>query len=472
MKILLIRPFTDSTVGNSPPLSIMYISSYLKSKNMDVVLVDNCIDVTAMSNFSLNNNRIRELVDEIDCHRPQIIGMTLFSSELKNISKLCKVFKEKFGQVYIVLGGPHPTAMPQETLEQIPECDFVVRGEGEHTVYDLINTLSNGEDLRKLKGISFRTNDNGGIFNCLDANTITNLDEIPFPDRLSLMENYRKGKYSSILYGNPSDCIMTSRGCPLACKFCFKIEDQYRSRSVENVLQELEWIMENIRPQSIQVMDDTFTAQRMRCSQILDAIIERKYKCSFKVRSRVNSANEKLLKKMKLAGVDTIVYGLESGSQKMLDAFNKKTKVEQNKKACQLTKKAEINCLGDMILFYPGENRETLKETEEFLKEAKPTAVKFYILTPLPRTEVYEEAKKNGSLMGGWNIDDESPWIKLDDFKDITEMEKIANRMFIKSMLTPGRIVWFFKSFVKVLFLNPIFSLKVVFYALMKKRKY
>lgn len=472
MRILLLRPFTDSTVGNSPPLSIMYISSYLKSKNMDVVLVDNCIDVASISNFSLNNNRIRELIDEIDRHRPQIIGMTLFSKELEKMYKLCKVFKERFEQVYIVLGGPHPTAMPQETLEQIPWCDFAVRGEGEDIMYDLINTLSNGGDLRKLKGISFRTNDNGGIFNCLDANTITNLDDIPFPDRLSLIDNYKKGKYSSILYGNPSDCIMTSRGCPLSCKFCFKIENQYRSRSAENVLLEIEWIMENIQPKSIQVMDDTFTAQRKRCSQILDALIEKKYKCNFKVRSRVNSINEELLKKMKLAGVDTIVYGLESGSQKMLDAFNKKTKVEQNIKACQLTKKAGINCLGDMILFYPGENWETLKETEEFLKKGKPTAVKFYILTPLPRTKVYEEAKKKGSLMGGWNIGDESPWIKLDDFKDISEMERIANRMFIKFMLTPKGFVWFFKSFVKALFSNPIFSLKVVLFAITKKRKY
>lgn len=472
MKTLLLRPFVDSTTGTCPPLSIMYLSSYLKSNDLDVKLMDYCVDREMIGDFSLKNKHIKQLINDITKYNPDIIGMTVFSRELKDMSILCQLLKKTIKTAFIVLGGPHATAMPNELLEQIPECDFVTRGEGEKVLYDLIMALSKDEDLKNVKGISFRNKENNQIHHCEDAEIISDLDALPFPDRTSLIHNYKNSKYGSILYGSPTELIITSRGCPFKCNFCFKVCEQYRSRSPENILAEIDWIIKNISPAYIQIMDDSFTIQKDRCTKVLDLLIEKNYSCKFKIRSRVNAVDEELLKKMKQAGVDTIVYGFESGSQKMLDAFNKKTSVEQNTRACQLTKKAGINCFGDMILFYPGENRETLKETVRFVKKAKPTGVKFYVLTPLPKTKVYDDFKKSGSMIGGWNLGEQTPWIKLDEFKDINEMQKLSRNMFIKTLLSPPRIWWIFKMFAKSFLKNPQLTLKWGVYSIIKKSKY
>jgi radical SAM superfamily enzyme YgiQ (UPF0313 family) len=287
-----------------------------------------------------------------------------------------------------------------------------------------------------------------------------------------VLANYRNGKYGSLIYGSPSDIVMTSRGCPFQCGFCFKVCSRYRARSPENVLAEIDWIAHHIRPQYIQVMDDSFTINRRRCERILDGLIERQYPCHFKVRSRVNAVDEDLLRKMKKARVDTIVYGLESGSQTMLDAFSKKTTVQDNIRACRLTRQAGIACLGDMILFYPGETRHTLEETRRFVRRAGPTAVKYFVLTPLPKTQVYEESKKNGTLRGDWNLGSETPWVKLDEFKDLAEMERIAKRMFLETMLSPRSIFSMLRYYGFSLLRNPALAMRLVTYSLLKKRKY
>jgi len=470
MKTLLFRPFTDATQGNSPPFSLMYLSAYLKSKEMDVKLIDRCVHVRELADFKDSNIHVRNIIKDIEEYDPDIIGLTLFSRELKEIADLCRVIKRKFRSKSIVLGGPHPTAMPEESLQQIPECDFLVRGEGEVVLHDLLKGLSSSSDMRSVKGISFRTN--GKFYHTEEADIIKDINELPLPDRESLLQNYRSGKYGHIAYGIPSDVLMTSRGCPFQCKFCFKVCSKYRSRSPENVLLEIEWIIKNISPEYIQIMDDSFTVQRKRCVEILDTLIEKAYPCKFKVRSRVNAVDEDLLKKMKRAGVNTIVYGFESGSQTMLDAFNKRTKVEQNIQACILAKKAGLNCFGDMILFYPGETWETLKETEEFMKKARPHAAKFYVLSPLPRTEVYEEAKKNDTLVGDWKIGEKTPWVRTKEFANIDEMEKIAKGMFRKQFISPWRIFWFLKfqgrSFIK----KPTFFIKMFINTFLEKIKY
>jgi len=471
MKTILLRPFVDSSLGNSPPLSLMYISSYLKSKNLKVKLIDNCIDRKRITNFSLNDIWIKKIINEIKAYSPDIIGITLFSNELKDIAALSKLLKKEIPYVNIVLGGPHPTTMPQETLEQIPHCDIVIRGEGELVMYNLIKTLSSDKDLKKVKGISFKRK-NDKIHHCNDAEIINNLDEFPFPDRNSLIHNYKKRNYGSILYGFPSDTLITSRGCPFQCNFCFKVCNKYRSRSPENVLKEIDWIMKNISPRSIQIMDDSFTIERERCMKILDLLIERNYPCRFKIRSRVTGIDEELLKKMKKAKVETIVYGFESGSQKMLDSFNKKTTVEQNIRACKLTKKAGINCFGDMILFYPGEDKDTLKETEQFIKKAKPTGVKFYVLTPLPKTKIYNDYKDSDLLIGGWNITDKTPWIKLSCFGDLNKMQKLAKKMYIKTFLNKDSILFILKTIGRSFLRSPCLTFRLVSYNLFKKMKY
>lgn len=433
-------------------------------------MIDRCVHMRKLGDFTLKNGHIRNILQDIRDYDPDIIGMTLFSRELKEVHDLCRLIKDEFRSKLIVLGGPHPTAMPNETLEQIPYCDFIIRGEGEISIHNLVTALDSNKVLNEVKGISFRSGSR--IVHNEDEDIIQDIDALPFPDRESLLHNYRNGNYGHIAYGIPSDILMTSRGCPFSCNFCFKVCSKYRSRTPENVIEEIDWIVKNINPEYIQIMDDSFTVQKKRCIEILDALIAKNHSCRFKVRSRVNAIDEELLIKMKKAGVNAIVYGFESGSQKMLDAFNKRTRIEQNIAACKLTRKVGLNCFGDMMLFYPGETRETLKETENFIKIAKPNAAKFYVLTPLPRTQIYEEAKKNGTLVGDWKIGERSPWVRLDGFKDLMEMEEITKKIYLKQFLVPWRILWFFKYQGKSLMKRPAFFIKMISNTLLEKIKY
>ena len=156
----------------------------------------------------------------------------------------------------------------------------------------------------------------------------------------------------------------------------------------------------------------------------------------------------------------------------MLNRFNKRASVQQNVTACELTRKNRLNCFGDMMLFYPGETIDTLKETEEFIKTAKPTLVWLHLLTPLPKTKVFEDAKKNGTLMGAWKEDSPQPWIKIDGFDSIESMESHAKRMRIRILLNPRRLLWVMQSFGATIIKNPSNSLAVINSILFGKSKY
>ena len=209
-----------------------------------------------------------------------------------------------------------------------------------------------------------------------------------------------------------------------------------------------------------------------RAHAILDGLIERRYPVKFKVRSRVSAVDASLLQKMKRAGVDTVVYGLESGSQEMLKAFDKRTTVQQNEQACRMTRAAGLNCLGDMFLFYPGETRETLRETARFVREANPTAVKFYVLSPLPQTRVYEEAKRDGTLVGDWSTCGETPWVRLPGFGDIEAMQAIAKRMYLSTLLRPRRAAGIMAAYGRSMLRNPRLAAALVLSNVRKKMKY
>jgi radical SAM superfamily enzyme YgiQ (UPF0313 family) len=237
-------------------------------------------------------------------------------------------------------------------------------------------------------------------------------------------------------------------------------------------LEEIDWVINNIDPQHIQIIDDSFTIEKKRCTAILQRIIERNYRCRFSVRSRANAVSLDLMKLMKRARVETIIYGLESGSQTMLDAFNKKTTVAQNLEACRMARKAGLNSIANMLLFYPGENRATLKETEEFIKKAKPTVTKYLVITPLPQTKIYFDAKNNGSLMGDWIAGEPAPWIKLDGYDSLPVMEKIARKMFLKAFFNPATIYRVCKSYGRSSFRSPWFSLKMIYLSLKAKIRY
>jgi radical SAM superfamily enzyme YgiQ (UPF0313 family) len=257
-----------------------------------------------------------------------------------------------------------------------------------------------------------------------------------------LDEYYRQRLYWDMAARGAVDMMITSRGCPCDCSFCFKVDRTYRFRSVEHVMTEFESLRRR-GVRSVHIQDDAFTANRQRCLEIAEALIRGKYRFELKVRSRVNAVDEELLGKLKRAGVRQIIYGFESGSQKMLDSMNKRTTVEMNRRAVDLTKRAGIACYGEILVGMPGETRETIDETIAFLLDKKPIIGSPAVLYPLPGTEVYERAKADGTLQGDWGVGEPWPWVKLPWALSALDLHAESERIARAVQRDPGTL-WYF----------------------------
>lgn len=436
MRILLTnQPKGESNIptgkfelNRQPPISLCYIATGLINAGHKVKVLD-------VHNYNLS---VEKAVKIIRRFSPDIVGVGLFSNTLRQSYEFTKKIKE-FSEV--ILGGPHASACSEKVLEEFKHINFLLRGESEFTFTELCNALEKKPEkkLKTIKGLSYRANKR--IIHNPDANVIGDLDKIPFPARHLLRKEYIKGMYYYALMNNDRTCevIYLSRGCPSRCNFCYQMTPKYRFRSADNIIEEIKERYD-MGIKSFQIQDDNFTLNEKKCIEVLDLIRKERMDLSLKLRSRVNSINRGLLKKMNKTGVKVIVYGFESGSQKMLNLMNKNTTVKMNIKACNLTKKYGIYPYADMLVGYPGEDYNTINETITFLKKTQPDAIAVALLCPFPKTYIYELSKKEGTLVNDWSIHNKPPWIKYGKIKDYKELCDMRT-MLIKKFYSDPKII-------------------------------
>jgi len=400
------------------------LAASLRQAGKEVMVID-----ADQGNYSFTEMRQRLIA-----YSPDLIGIPLFSTTLGPAYQLVELLTAGSARWEIVLGGAHATAQPQKVLEVFKNCRYILRGEAEKSIVDLVNALETQGDLGNVRGLSYRQDDK--IFHNPDAVLEQNIDSIPFPARDFLEAAYQKNTYWRIGHRGAADVMITSRGCPFDCHFCFKITKKFRARSPESVLEEI-MLIRSRGVKTIHLMDDLFVAPRSRCLRILELIKEQKLNMEFKVRSRADLIDEELLLAMKGAGVKSVVYGIESGSQQILDLMNKRTGVEVNYKAITLTKKIGLQCYVDMIIGYPGETLETIKETEKLLLTTKPTGVNLSIICPFPNTRVYEQAKEQGMMISDWGIDQPTPWIKLPWMENYDTLHECRKKLLKRYQYNP-----------------------------------
>jgi anaerobic magnesium-protoporphyrin IX monomethyl ester cyclase len=425
MKTALVYPYSKySWTGCYPPISLLYLAASLQRAGKEVMVID--VDE---GNYSFSDIRQR-LIE----YSPDLIGIPLFSNTLRAGYQIVKLLTDGNAKWEIVLGGAHATARPQQVLELFKGCRYVLRGEAETSIADLVNAIEKQRGLENINGLSYRQDDK--IFHNPDVILEKNIDAIPFPARDLLDAAYKKNTYWRIGHRGAADSMITSRGCPFDCNFCFKITKKFRARSPESVLEEI-MLIRSRGVKTIHILDDLFVAPKSRCLKILELIKEQKLTMEFKIRSRADLIDEELLSAMKDAGVKGVVYGIESGSQKILDLMNKRTDVETNHKAIRLTKKMGMQCYVDMIIGFPGETLGTIAETEKFLLMTKPTGVNLSTICPFPNTTVYDEAKEQGMLISDWEIDSPSPWIKLPWIESYDTLDECRKKMLRRYQYNP-----------------------------------
>lgn len=435
LDVLLITPRStyvhDVAQKVYPPLNLLYLAASLRE-------CGHSVDVLDANAWRMSDEQIEAAVR---ASRPRLVGIAVYSEILAQVRQLIHIAKSG-GAEKVVLGGPHATAVSERTLGYFPEADFTLCGEAEHTLPMLVRALDQPADFATIPGLWWR--DDGTIrMNPCSAER-PDVHHLPLPARDLVDAAYRAGRYYTVMVrSRPVDTIMTSRGCPFRCNFCYNTNYKYRGREPEAVLDELVRIRDRgIR--NVEIVDDHFTADRKRAVRIFDLIIREKLGISFRIKSRVNVVDAEFLAKARQAGAYQVSYGTESGVQRILDAMNKKIKVEHIAEAIELTRQAGMASHTSWVLGYPGETPETIAETVDFIVKLKPTTANVAVLRPYPETAAFHEAKDAGMLVGDWHPDAEGfPWVKLPWVQSKDDLDRVVKKALRRVYYRPHYVLAF-----------------------------
>lgn len=414
----------------APSLGIGYMSAVLEQNNIDV-------DVLDASALELTYDEIGE---EILKRNPDIVSISALTPTIGVALDSADKIKQVKPNTIIVLGGYHPTFEFQSVLEE-ESVDVVVRGEGEYTLLELVQTIENNGDLKKVQGLAFHDKIDNSLVVTPDRPIIENLDELPFPAfHLFPMEKYRILNITTNVA-----TIITTRGCPMQCSFCSSAAlhgHKLRRRSVENVVDEVEMRLKEQNIDTIAFMDDTFTLNKRFVREYCSEIKRRGLKFWWGCTSRVDTLDEELLQTMKDAGCITIFMGVESADQQMLEKMNKNITVTKTENAFKLARKVGIRTIASCVIGMPEDTHKSINQTIDFVKKLNPNYALFSLATPYPGTRFYNETfKKNLIKIKDWSkftlID---PVLETIDCSS-QELRKIQKKAFLKFYLRLGYLI-------------------------------
>ncbi len=323
--------------------------------------------------------RVESAIGELEA---DLYGMSCWTANRRGVALVAKLIRQKHPGAHIVVGGPHATPLATELLEHYPEIDTVALGESELSFLELIERLETGKSTKGIAGTVFR--EGNAIKRGPSRAAIHDLDSLASPHQYF-----------------DTHILMTSRGCPWACTFCGAETTWgrgFRGQSIDYVVNALEMAVQRLPVKMIQIKDDTFTANRKRAQAICDGIRKRGLNFFWSCDTRVDVLSEELLHSMRLAGCQRLSLGVESGSQRILTAINKKIRVEQIISAAEMAKSYGIQVRFYMMLGNRGETRESFYETLEFLNTAKPHQYIFSCLSIYPGTQDFDDAEAAGWL--------------------------------------------------------------------------
>jgi len=384
MKILFVVPNAEIKVAASQvlPLGLAYLASTLIEEGHDVKILDKRIE---------KNGKIKDNFD--------LVGITATTPLITKAWEISKEAKEFNPNCQVVLGGPHPTVLPEESLQQ-DSVDIIVRGEGEDTIKEVCKNIEKNKTLKDVKGISYK--ENGKIIHNPDRSFIEDLDKISFPKR----ELFNLKKYQPIqplLTTRKSLNIITSRGCPYNCNFCYKgiFGCKYRMRSVSNLIEEWRLLVENFKVEEIGIQDDLFNFDKKRVIEFCRELIKEGLDVPWCTPNgiRVNYVDREVLSVMKRAGCYRIAYGIENGNQDMLNMMGKGITLQQVRDATRIAKTVGLKIAGSFILGNAGENVSTMMQTINFACSLPIDYALFNIATPYPGTRLFELVKTNGKIL-------------------------------------------------------------------------
>jgi len=447
MKILLIPSRID--VARFLPLGIAYVAAYLQKNDYEVYIYDEIPDCKPFKEF-FN-----------EC-KPDIVGISCMTSTYAKACNFAEEIKSKDQEIPIIFGGIHPTSAIEETISN-KFVDYVVFGEGELTIVELLEELKGDRRLEKVNGLAFKKN--GRIIINEKRELIKDIDSLPMPARhLFNMDYYAQRWNWPRGYWLKTANMMSSRGCPFDCIFCASkvmFGKKFRYRSVGNTVDEIEQLVKRYGFECISLSDDTFSINKERAIEICREIRRRKIKLKIRVQLRANTIWDELIHELKNTGCIHIDIGVESGSSRVLNIIKKGITVEQVKNSIAMIKKYKINCGVTFIIGTPDESLEDINLTRELARELDADYTQFFIMTPYPGTPLYYYAKDNNLFANGSQFKDFrhaglglKPILNGEiSHKKLLELQDDLNKEFLGKivkyyMLQPKFIIDLFKIFI------------------------
>ncbi len=365
-----------------PPLGIAYIASYLTQYNYECRILDGVAE-------PLSFQEIFEIARAYD-----VIGITVVSTYAVRAIELIHALKSSGISSPIIVGGPHVTAIPESLLKR--GADYAVIGEGEITMHELLESISGNGDLKSVKGLAYMV-DSGEIVYTEKRPPLSPLDQVPLPARHLLPMHLYKSSIARST-NQPSHSMLASRGCPGVCTFCSKktFGTKIRYFSVDRIVDEFFLLRDQYGAKDVAVWDDNFVADTEIVLSVCKQLVQKQFNTPWSVEARIDVMNREVLEALKKAGCTYIAYGIESGSQRVLDHINKKITKEKIAKVVKLTKVAGILIRGYFMFGLTTETLEEMKETIKFAIELDIELASFTLFVPLPATGEYRRALKSG----------------------------------------------------------------------------
>ncbi len=386
-KVLFVTPPYHCGVLESAgvwlPLPFVYLAGAVKKAGYEAVIYD------AMSRF----DNYEDIKRRIEAESPDVVCSTAYTATVVDAIEVLQLAKNINPQTITILGGIHPTFCWDEILTNNEDAvDFVVRGEGEETLPELLDTVFAKGDPAKVAGIAYL--DDGRAVATPQRSFIRDLNSLDTAWDLIDWPMYTfRTKDSSTLA-----VTQTSRGCTQACTFCSQQlfwERKWRARSPESFIAELEFLRDKFGVNVAMITDEVPTLNRNRWERILDLLIERKVGVDILMETRVDDIlrDEAIMNKYKEAGIAHIYVGVESGSQDQLDRWGKNIKVEESRRAIELINGADMISETAFVLGMPEETPESIAKTVELAKHYSPDLAFFLAIAPWPYSNLYPEVK-------------------------------------------------------------------------------
>lgn len=438
MKVLLVSPVKDVPLAMAPPMGLGYIATALRRKGHDVNILDCSREKMDFDDFE------RYIVSS----NYDVIGFTVFSDALVNVKKSIELIKKVKPVTLTIIGGPHPSAAPEHSLQYLNECDYGFRGEAELTLPIFLKCIKKHDEkeIKKIPGLIWRKD---GEVESNEPSIHLEIDNFD-PVAWDLIEPQKYNQPGS-LAPKGWTTIITSRGCPFSCTFCSVhviTGQRMRYRSIDKVIQEIKYIDLNYKIKKFTIMDENFTLNKARVEEFCHKIIDNGVKYQFQLTNgvRLDTLTKDLLILMKQAGFSKrMAVGIESGSDRILKMIKKSLSKEKVKEKITLMNEAGFKPIGYFILGFPTETKNEMRETIDFAITLKLYRAAFTCFLPLPGTAIFYDLVQNGGLPSDFDFTflttDSVPYSP----KGISRQEllDIRKEAILKFHLRP-RIIWDF----------------------------